>query len=74
MFSIIFWIAYVLGMVLNCIDKLLVFPCVLIVLLLLQNSFCFAVRETSDKNQANVIEAFNSTSIFRSEIVLLVYD
>ena len=61
-------------MVLNFIDKLLVFTCVLIVLLLLQNSFCFAVREISDKNQANVIEAFNSTSIFRSELVLIVYD
>ena len=56
----------VLGMVLNCIDNLLIFPWVLMVLLLLQNSFRFVMRRTSDKNQANVIEAFNSTSILHS--------
>ena len=43
----VFWITYLLDVVLNCIDKLLVFLLVLIVPLLLQICFCFVIRETS---------------------------
>ena len=47
--------------------KLLVFQWVLTVLLLLHIWFCFVIRvmfSLSDNNQADVIEAFNSTSIY----------
>ena len=70
MLSIIFWITYLLGLVLNYIDTLLVFPWVLIVPHLLR-VFCFVMRESlSDKNQSNSIEALNSTSRYCILIIL----
>ena len=58
----IFWIIFVLDLELNFIDKLLVFRWELVVLLLLQICFFFVMREISRENQADIIEAFNSTS------------
>ena len=59
----IFWILFLLDLELNFIGKLLVF---LIVLLLLQICFFFVMRDfmksLSRENQADIIEAFNSTS------------
>ena len=60
------WIIFLLDLELNFIDKLLVFRrWELIVLLLLQICFFFVMREISRslsrENQADIIEAFNST-------------
>ena len=52
---IIFWIIYLLGLFLNYIDPLVADLCL----------FCYerdSVLSLSERNQANVIEAFNSTS------------
>ena len=66
--SIIFWITYLLCLFLNYIDKLLVVPWVRIVPNLLQIYLLCYERDfmlsLSDKNQANVNEAFNSTSSY----------
>ena len=45
--SVIFWTIYLCDLAQHCIDKLLVFLWVLIVLLLLQICFYFVMRETS---------------------------
>ena len=70
--SIIFWTIYLYDLAQNYIDKLSVFQWVLIVLLLLQICFCFVMRETllslSDINQADIIEAFNSTSRYLDDL------
>ena len=63
----IFWIIFLLDLELNFIGKLLVFRWELIVLLLLQICFFFVMRgdfmkSLSRENQADIIEAFNSTS------------
>ena len=46
----------------NCINKVQLFQYVLIMLLLLQICLRDAILSLSDNNQADVIEAFNSTS------------
>ena len=76
MLYIIFWKRYLLGLALNCTYKLLVFLWVLIVLLLLQIFLFFVLRDPScclsDINQANVIEAFNSTSSYLDDLLNIV--
>ena len=63
----IFWIIFLLDLELNFIGKLLVFRWELIVLLLLQICFFFFfyerdfMKSLSRKNQADIIEASNST-------------
>ena len=60
MFSIVFWKIYLYVLAQNYLDKLKAVQWVLIVFLLLQ--IRFVLFETlSDNNQADVIEAFNST-------------
>ena len=63
----IFWIIFLLDLELNFIGKLLVFRWELIMLLLLQICFFFVMRDfmksLSRENQAEIIEAFNSTKI-----------
>ena len=63
----IFWITFSLDLEQNFIGKLLVFQWELIVLLLLQICifFCYErdfMKSLSQENQADIIEAFNSTS------------
>ena len=71
----IFWIIFLLGLELNFIDKLLVFRWELIVLLLLQICFVFVMRKISwshalsRENQADIIEAFNSTSRYLDDLL-----
>ena len=69
----IFWIIFLLDLELNFIGKLLVFRWELIVLLLLQICFFFVIREISwslsRENQADIIEAFNSTSRYRNDLL-----
>ena len=68
----IFWIIFLLDLELNFIGKLLVFRWELIVLLLLQICFFFVMRDfmksLSRKNQADIIEAFNSTSRYLNDL------
>ena len=63
----IFWIIFLLDLELNFIGKLLVIRWELTVRLLLQICFFFVMREFmksfSRENQADIIEAFNSTKI-----------
>ena len=59
---------------LNVIDKLLVFRWELIVLLLLQICFFFVnerdfLKSLSRENQADIIEAFNSTSRYLDDLL-----
>ena len=69
----IFWIIFLLDLELNFIAKLLVFRWELIVLLLLQICFFFVMREISwslsRENQADIIEAFNSTSRYLDDLL-----
>ena len=69
----IFWIIFLLDLELNFIDKLLVFRWELIVLLLLQICFFFVMRDfmksLSRENQADIIEAFNSTSRYFDDLL-----
>ena len=70
----IFWITFLLDLELNFIDKLLAFRWELIVLLLLQICFFFVMREIFQKslsreNQADIIEAFNSTSRYLDDLL-----
>ena len=69
----IFWITFLLDLELNFIDKLLVFRWELIVLLLLQICFFFVMRDfmksLSRENQADIIEAFNSTSRYLDDLL-----
>ena len=69
----IFWIIFLLDLELNFIGKLLVFRWELIVLLLLQTCFFFVLREISwslsRENQADIIEAFNSTSRYLDDLL-----
>ena len=72
----IFWIIFLLDLELNFIDKLLVFRWELIVLLLLQICFFFFfcyerdfMKSLSRENQADIIEAFNSTSRYLDELL-----
>ena len=58
----IFWIIFLLDLELNFIGKLLVFRWELIVLLLLQKSL-------SRENQADIAEAFNSTSRYLEDLL-----
>ena len=65
--SFIFWIIFLLDLKLNFLGKLLVFRWELIMLLLLQMCFFFCygrdfLKSLSRENQADIIEAFNSTS------------
>ena len=58
----------------NYIDKLKVFQWVLVVLLLLQMCFLFCYERDfmlslSDNNQADIIEAFNSTSRYLDDLL-----
>ena len=69
----IFWIIFLLDLELNFIGKLLVFRWELIVLLLLQICFFFVMRDfmksLSRENQADIIEAFNSTSRYLDDLL-----
>ena len=70
----IFWIIFSLDLELNFIDKLLVFRLELIVLLLLQICFFFCferdfMKSLSRENQADIIEAFNSTSRYLDDLL-----
>ena len=69
----IIWIIFLLDLELNFIDKLLVFRWELIVLLLLQISFFFVMRDfmksLSRENRADIIEAFNSTSRYLDDLL-----
>ena len=69
----IFWIIFLLDLELNFIDKLLIFRLELIVLLFLQICFIFVMREISwslsRENQADIIEAFNSTSRYLDDLL-----
>ena len=73
MLLFIFWIIFLLDLDLNFIDKLLVFRWELIVLLLLQICFFFVERDfmksLSRENQADIIEAFNSTSRYLDDLL-----
>ena len=75
-----FWIIFCLDLELNFIGKLLVFRWELIVLLLLQIFFFFffffffcyerdLMKSLSLENQADIIEAFNSTSRYLDDIL-----
>ena len=70
----IFWIIFLLDLELNFIDKLLVFRWELIVLLLLQILFLFCyerdfMKSLSRENQADIIEAFNSTLRYLDDLL-----
>ena len=70
----IFWIIFLLYLELNFIDKLLVFRWELTVLLLLQICFFFCyerdfMKSLSHENQADIIEAFNSTSRYFDDLL-----
>ena len=70
----IFWIIFLLDLELNFIDKLLVFRWELIVLLLLQicSFFCYErdfMKSLSRENQADINEAFNSTSRYLDNLL-----
>ena len=69
----IFWIIFLLDLELTFIGKLLVFRCKLNVLLLLQIFFsCYErdfMKSLSRKNQADIIEAFNSTSRYLGDLL-----
>ena len=70
----IFWIIFLLDLELNFIGKLLVFRWELIVLLLLQICFFFCyerdfMKSLSRENQADIIEAFNSTSRYLDDLL-----
>ena len=71
----IFWIIFLLDLELNFIDKLLVFRWELIVLLLLQIDlfpFCYErdfMKSLSRENQADIIEAFKSTSRYLDDLL-----
>ena len=70
----IFWIICLLDLELNSIDKLLEFRWELIVLLLLQICFFFCyerdfMKSLSRENQADIIEAFNSTSKYLDDLL-----
>ena len=70
----IFWIIFLFDLELNFIDKLLVFRWELIVLLLLQICFFFCyerdfMKSLSRENQADIIEAFNSTSRYLDDLL-----
>ena len=58
-----------IGFALTYIDKLLVFPWLLIVSNLLQIWFCLVMNETSCCLLANVIKAFNFTSIYLDNLL-----
>ena len=70
---LIFWIIFLLGLELNFKGKLLVFRWELIVLLLLQIYLFFVMRDfmksLSRENQADIIEAFNSTSRYLDDLL-----
>ena len=74
----IVWISFLLDLELNFIDKLLVFRWELIVLLLLQICFFFFcyerdfMKSLSRENQADIIEAFNSTSRYLDDLLKLL--
>ena len=68
------WIIFLLDLELNFIDKLLVFRWELIVLLLLLICFFFCcerdfMKSLSRENQADIIEAFNSTSRYLDDLI-----
>ena len=70
----IFWIIFLLHLELNFIGKLLVFRWELIVLFLLQICFLFCyerdfMKSLSRENQADIIEAFNSTSRYLDDLL-----
>ena len=70
----IFWIIFLLDLELNLIGKLLVFRWELIVLLLLQICFFFCyerdfMKSLSCENQADIIEAFNSTLRYLDDLL-----
>ena len=69
----IFWIIFLLDLELNFIGKLLVFRWELILLLLLQICFIFFLwdrfHSLSRENQADIIEAFNSTSRYLDDLL-----
>ena len=69
----IFWIIFLLDLELNYIGKLLVFRWELTVLLLLQICFFFVMRDFMKallrENQADIIEAFNSTSRYHDDLL-----
>ena len=70
----IFWIIFLLDLELNFIGKLLVFRWELIVLLLLQICFFFCyerdfMKYLSRGNQADIVEAFNSTSRYLDDLL-----
>ena len=71
----IFWIIFLLDLELNFIGKLLVFRWELIVLLLLQICFFFFcyerdfMKSLSRENQADIMEAFNSTSRYLDDLL-----
>ena len=67
----IFWIIFLLDLELNVTDKLLVFRWELTVLLLLF-LFCYErdfMKSLSRENQADIIEAFNSTSRYLDDFL-----
>ena len=69
----IFWIIFILDLELNFTDNLKVFRWVLTVLLLLQICSYFVMRDfmksVSPENQADIIEAFNSTSRYLVDLL-----
>ena len=65
----IFWITFSLDLELNFLGKLLVFRWEPTVLLLLQICFFFVMREISRENQADIIQAFNSTSRYLDDLL-----
>ena len=72
---LIFWIIFLLDLELNFIGKLLVFRWEVIVLLLLLQMFLFFcyerdfMKSLSRENQADIIEAFNSTSRYLDDLL-----
>ena len=70
----IFWMIFLLDLELKFIGKLLVFRWELIVILLLQICFFFCyerdfMKSLSRENQADIIEAFNSTSRYLDNLL-----
>ena len=69
----IFWIISTSDLVISYTDKLLVFRKLQIVCLLLPFFFFFAMKDfmitLSDDNQADIIEAFNSTSRYLDDVL-----
>ena len=66
----IFWITFLLGLELNFIDKLLIFRtnCAPLV----ADLFCYErdfTKSLSRENQADIIEAFNSTSRYLDDLL-----